>query len=116
MTDPSSPTVGGQARRFSPGRLWPLFVVALAFAVVGQARARGLLTPESEDRLLGRLISYWALSSTLEANARLAAAMPAGSRGRALPDSADRLPARPPGRQLAMRSRIRASRVPEYRP
>ena len=45
---------------------------ALAFAVVGQARARGLLTPEGEDRLLGRLISYWALQSTLQANARLA--------------------------------------------
>jgi hypothetical protein len=40
--------------------------------VIGQARARGLLTPEGEDRLLGRLISYWALQSTLEANARLA--------------------------------------------
>jgi len=47
---------------------------ALAFAVVGQARARGLLTPEGEDRLLGRLISYWALESTLRANARLALA------------------------------------------
>jgi hypothetical protein len=46
---------------------------ALAFAVVGQARARGLITPEGEDRLLGRLISYWALESTLQANARLAA-------------------------------------------
>ena len=42
---------------------------ALAFAVVGQARARGLLTPEGEDRLLGSLISYWALQSTLQANA-----------------------------------------------
>ena len=46
---------------------------ALAFGVVGQARARGLLTPEGEDRLLGSLISYWALHSTLQANARLAA-------------------------------------------
>ena len=45
---------------------------ALAFAVIGQARARGLITPEDEDRLLGRLISHWALQSTLEANARLA--------------------------------------------
>ena len=50
---------------------------ALAFAVVGQARARGLLTPEGEDRLLGWLISYWALRSTLAANARLTE-MPAG--------------------------------------
>lgn len=46
---------------------------ALAFAVVGQARARGWLTPEEEDRLLGRLISHWALQSTLQANARAAA-------------------------------------------
>jgi hypothetical protein len=46
---------------------------AVAFAIVGQARARGLLTPEGEDRLLGRLISYWALQSTLQLNARLAA-------------------------------------------
>lgn len=51
----------------------PLTRPALAFAAVGQARARGLLTPEGEDRLLGRLISYWALRSTLQANARLAA-------------------------------------------
>ena len=50
---------------------------ALAFAVVGQARARGLLTPEGEDRLLGRLISYWALQSTLQSNAILAAGLPA---------------------------------------
>ena len=46
---------------------------ALAFAVVGQARARGLLTPEGEDRLLGRLISHWALESTLQANDKVAA-------------------------------------------
>jgi hypothetical protein len=45
---------------------------AVAFAVVGQARARGLLTPEGEDHLLGQLISYWALQSTLQLNARLA--------------------------------------------
>lgn len=49
---------------------------ALAFAVVGQARARGVLSPEDEDRLLGRLISYWALQSTLRANASVAAASP----------------------------------------
>jgi len=46
---------------------------ALAFAVVGQARAAGLLTPEGEDRLLGQLISHWALQSTLQANAQAAA-------------------------------------------
>jgi uncharacterized membrane protein YdjX (TVP38/TMEM64 family) len=34
MTDPSSPTVGGAARRFSAGRLWPLVAIALVVAVV----------------------------------------------------------------------------------
>lgn len=45
---------------------------SLAFAVLGQARASGLLSPEKENRLLGDLITYWALQSTLEANARMA--------------------------------------------
>ncbi len=44
----------------------------LAFAVLGQARASGLLTPESENRLLGNLITYWALRSTLDVNATMA--------------------------------------------
>jgi hypothetical protein len=44
----------------------------LAFAVLGQARASGLLTPEKENRLLGNLITYWALRSTLDVNATMA--------------------------------------------
>jgi len=96
---------------------------ALAFAVIGQARARGLLTPEGEDRLLGRLISYWALDSTLQANALLAA-LPVGSsatratgrREPARPGNAGRLPPRPPAGQMVMRSRAGADRIPEYRP
>jgi hypothetical protein len=44
----------------------------LAFAVLGQARASGLLTPEKENRLLGNLITYWALCSTLDVNAAMA--------------------------------------------
>src|SRR5262249_3606551 len=44
----------------------------LAFAVLGQARASGLLTPEKENRLLGNLITYWALRSTLDVNAAMA--------------------------------------------
>ncbi len=44
----------------------------LAFAVLGQARASGLLTPEKENRLLGNLITYWALRSTLDVNASMA--------------------------------------------
>lgn len=38
----------------------------LAFAVLGQARAAGLITPERESRLLRGLITGWAVRSTLE--------------------------------------------------
>jgi hypothetical protein len=38
----------------------------LAFAVFGRARVSGRLSPEEENRLLGSLITYWALRSTLE--------------------------------------------------
>jgi hypothetical protein len=66
----------------------------LAFAVLGQARAAGLLTPEKENRLLGNLITYWALRSTLDVNAAMAqlpvaggaaSIGPAGMRWRAVP-------------------------------
>lgn len=39
---------------------------ALAFAVVGQARAAGLITPEHESRLLGELLTGWAIRSSLD--------------------------------------------------
>ncbi len=51
------------------GRLPP----SLAFAVVGHARARGVLTPEHEDQLLGKLITCWALDSTLRTSAEIVA-------------------------------------------
>ena len=38
----------------------------LVFAVIGRARAKGKLTPEEEDRLLGKLITHWAIRSTLD--------------------------------------------------
>ena len=38
----------------------------VAFAVLGQARASGRLTPERESRLLKRLIASWAVNSSLE--------------------------------------------------
>lgn len=38
----------------------------LAFAVLGQARAAGLLSPERESEALRRLIGTWAVTSTLE--------------------------------------------------
>ena len=38
---------------------------ALACAVIGQARADGAITPEYESRLLGDLLTYWALRAAL---------------------------------------------------
>jgi hypothetical protein len=42
---------------------------SLVFAVMGQARAGGRLSPEHESVLLGRLLSHWAVRSTLDSNA-----------------------------------------------
>lgn len=39
---------------------------SLVFAVLGQARADGALTPEEESRLLADLLKFWALRDTLE--------------------------------------------------
>jgi hypothetical protein len=39
------------------------------FAVIGQARADDKLTPEAEARALSRLLTYWALKSSLETTA-----------------------------------------------
>jgi hypothetical protein len=49
----------------------------LAFAVLGQARASGRLTPEQESRLLKQLITTWAVRSAL-ATARATTAMYVG--------------------------------------
>ena len=38
----------------------------LVFAVLGQARASGGLSPEDESELLGRLLTHWALRATLD--------------------------------------------------
>jgi hypothetical protein len=40
---------------------------SLVFAVIGQARANGQLSPEDESTLLARLLTHWALRSTLDA-------------------------------------------------
>jgi hypothetical protein len=52
------------------GRATPQLMKAapptLVFAVFGRARVSGRLSPEGENRLLGDLITYWALRSTLE--------------------------------------------------
>ncbi|HZN75524.1 MAG TPA: hypothetical protein VFC00_28150 [Micromonosporaceae bacterium] len=39
---------------------------ALVFAMVGQARAARLISPERESRLLGQLLTHWALRSSLD--------------------------------------------------
>lgn len=42
---------------------------SLVFAVIGQARADGAISPETESRLLTDLLTYWALRGTLDASA-----------------------------------------------
>lgn len=51
------------------------------FAVIGQARADDKLTPENEARVLSRLLTYWALKSSLETTANC----PPRIRGQVLP-------------------------------
>jgi hypothetical protein len=52
----------------------------VAFAAIGQGRADGAITPEEESAVIGKLLSYWALQSTLQAAGRCAsvAAHPCG--------------------------------------
>ncbi|WP_138733748.1 hypothetical protein [Modestobacter excelsi] len=59
--------------RRRPGLL-PSVPPTLAFAVVGQARAAGRLAPEPESRLLGDLLTQWAVRSSLDVSALCAAA------------------------------------------
>jgi hypothetical protein len=44
----------------------------LVFAVLGQASADGQLTPEDESALLAKLLTHWALRSTLDASSACA--------------------------------------------
>jgi len=46
---------------------------SLVFAVLGQARADRKLSPEDESELLAKLLTYWAMRSTLDASAFCAA-------------------------------------------
>jgi hypothetical protein len=54
---------------------------SLVFAILGQARADGQLTPEAESPLLANLLTYWALRSKLQTS-RISAT--AGGRRRVL--------------------------------
>jgi hypothetical protein len=42
------------------------------FAVIGQARADGLISPEYESDLLAKLLTHWALRATLDISAACA--------------------------------------------
>ncbi len=42
---------------------------SLVFAVIGQARVDGKISPEEESRLLTSLLTYWALRGTLDMSA-----------------------------------------------
>ena len=70
----------------TPGRLAALFGAwnkaphqmyrappSLVFAVLGQARADGSMSPEDESDLLAKLLSFWAMRSTLDTSAYCAA-------------------------------------------
>jgi hypothetical protein len=71
--------------REAPGRMWSA-PPGLIFATLGRARITGRLAPEEEDRILARLITHWALKSTLDlAELCAATARPAFGVPRALP-------------------------------
>jgi hypothetical protein len=70
----------------TPGRLAALFGVwnrappqmyrappSLVFAVLGQAKADGSMSPEDESDLLAKLLTFWAMRSTLDMSAYCAA-------------------------------------------
>jgi hypothetical protein len=54
----------------------------LVFAVIGQARADGNITPEDESTLLSKLLTYWALRATVNTS-ELCAGIPAAAKAAA---------------------------------
>jgi hypothetical protein len=62
---------------------------ALSFAIIGQARADGRMSPEEESETVGDLLTYWAMRSALDTST-LCASRPRSIRSRR--------PARPPRR------------------
>jgi hypothetical protein len=62
---PEALTARFEAWRAAPDRI-ARTPPALAFAVVGQARAAGRITPEQESRLLGDLLTSWAVRSSVD--------------------------------------------------
>jgi len=56
----------------APGKMYRA-PPSLVFAVLGQARADGGLSPEDESDLLAKLLTFWAMRSTLDSSAYCAA-------------------------------------------
>ena len=54
-----------QSWRASPARMHEASPT-MVFAVIGQARAEGLISPEAEGRIFSRMLNYWALRDTLD--------------------------------------------------
>jgi hypothetical protein len=75
-----------RAWRAAPARLTQI-QPSLAFAVIGQARADGRITPEDESRTLVDLLYYWALRSTFDDATRASARPVSGAKTRALEPS-----------------------------
>ncbi len=46
---------------------------SIVFAVIGQARADGTMTPEAESEVFAKLLTHWALRTTLDVSAACAA-------------------------------------------
>lgn len=65
---PARLTVLFQIWRRAPARMYQASP-SLVFAVLGQARADGRLSPEGESTLLTKLLTHWALRSTLDTSA-----------------------------------------------
>lgn len=49
----------------SPARMYEAYPT-IVFAVIGQARAEGLISPEAEGDIFSRMLNYWALRDTLD--------------------------------------------------
>ena len=54
-----------QSWRASSARMYEA-TPTLVFAVIGQARAEGSISPEAEGRIFSRMLNYWALRDTLD--------------------------------------------------
>jgi hypothetical protein len=73
----------------------------LAFAVMGQARFDGAVSPEEESTVLGKLLTHWALQSTLQAAAGCVKKSSGTPSCSVIPATAAALGVAPPARSCA---------------